>query len=277
MLTKPRRGEKTGSMPTRDIIVVGGSAGSVGALLQLARDLPEDLPAAILVVVHTSPEAPRILDQILGRRSRMRVDYASDGEAVRSGRILLAPPDCHLILDDGLVRLSRGPNENRFRPAIDPLFRSAAESYGRRVAGVVLSGVLDDGTFGLLSIKRRGGVAIVQDLDDAMFASMPRSALASVEVDHVVPAAEMASLLTRLAVNGRRGGARTSMEKRARRRPAETIAKNEDPIHDNSPAPSPVERGEIRAADVAASGGSRRATQRESSSRRRRSSLRSSR
>ena len=180
-------------MPTRDIIVVGGSAGSVGVLLQLAGDLPEDLPAAIFVVVHTSPEGPGILDQILGRRSRMPVDYASDGDAVRTGRILLAPPDCHLILDDGLVRLSRGPNENRSRPAIDPLFRSAAESYGRRVAGVVLSGVLDDGTFGLLSIKRRGGVAIVQDLDDAMFASMPRSALASVEVDHVVPAAEMAS------------------------------------------------------------------------------------
>jgi two-component system chemotaxis response regulator CheB len=122
-------------VPTSDIVVVGGSAGSVSALAELTSALPADLPAAFAIVVHTSPESPRLLAEVLGRDSRMPVEYARDRAPLRRGRIVVAPPDRHLLFDDGHVRLDRGPHENHFRPAIDPLFRSAAKSFGGRVVG----------------------------------------------------------------------------------------------------------------------------------------------
>ena len=129
-----------------DIIVIGASAGGVPALMDLARALPEDLKAAIFIVIHTSPTSPGILPQILDRVGPLPASFPQDGETIRNGRIYVAPPDHHLLLTDSVIRLTRGPKENGFRPAIDPLFRSAASAFAGRVVGVVLSGGLDDGT-----------------------------------------------------------------------------------------------------------------------------------
>jgi two-component system chemotaxis response regulator CheB len=186
-------------MPGRDIIVVGASAGGVEALATLARGLPADFPAAMFVVLHVPPHGTSVLPKIISRAGRLPATHAWDGESIRPGRIYVAPPDRHLLLKLGHVRVVRGPTENSHRPAIDPLFRTAARCFGRRVIGVVLSGLLDDGTAGLLAIKERGGIAVVQHPDDALFPSMPRSALDNVDVDHAVPIAELAALLLRLA------------------------------------------------------------------------------
>src|SRR5262249_878437 len=121
-----------------------------------------------------------------------------DGDVIRPGRIYVAPPDNHLLVEDGCVRVIHGPKENRHRPAIDPLFRSAARWYGPRVIGVVLTGSLDDGTAGLLSIKEAGGVTVVQDPDEAFCGDMPRSAIETVQVDHVRPLGQIGELLQEL-------------------------------------------------------------------------------
>jgi two-component system chemotaxis response regulator CheB len=215
----------------RDVVVIGGSAGSIPALTQLVGALPEDLPAAIFVVVHVAPEAPGVLPEILARHTALDVDHARDGEVVRHGRVRVAPPDQHLLLDAGRVRLTRGPRENRFRPAIDPLFRSAAASYRERVVGVVLSGLLDDGTHGLITIKQLGGVAIVQDVDEAPFPSMPLSAMARVEVDHALPVAELGPLLARLASTGADAAGRDGKDTRrmAKRRRGAKPSQAADP------------------------------------------------
>lgn len=183
----------------RDIIVIGASAGGVQALTEIMRGLPADLPAALFVVVHTSPTSPGVLPQILRRAGALTATHASDGAKIRHGHVFVAPPDHHLLIKDGTVRVVRGPKENGFRPAADPLFRTAARVCGPRTVGVVLSGGLDDGTEGLALIKQYGGVAIAQDPVEAAFPSMPASAIANVDVDHVVPAADMAALLARLA------------------------------------------------------------------------------
>jgi len=185
-------------MPGRDIIVVGASAGGVEALATLARHLPADLPAAVFVVLHVPAHGTSVLPKIISRAGRLPATHAWDGEPIRPGRIYVAPPDRHLLLKSGQVRVARGPTENSHRPAIDPLFRTAARAYGRRVIGVVLSGLLDDGTAGLLAIKERGGLAVVQHPDDALFPSMPRSAMDNLTVDHAVPVAELGALLSRL-------------------------------------------------------------------------------
>lgn len=185
-------------MPTKDIIVVGASAGGIEALRTIAGGLPKDLPASVFVIVHTSPESPGILADILARAGALPASSAVDGERIQPGRIYVAPPDRHLIIEPNRVRLTRGPKENRFRPAVDPLFRSAAQVYGPRVVGVILTGNLDDGTAGLWAVKRLGGTAIVQDPREALAPSMPRSALRQVRVDHCLPVAEIAPLLTRL-------------------------------------------------------------------------------
>lgn len=182
-----------------DIIVVGASTGGVEALVQLVHALPEDLPAAIFVVLHIAPQAPSHLPQILSRYGELQAVHPADGEPIRPGRIYVAPPDLHLLVERGHVRLVRGPRENRNRPAVDPLFRSAALAYGPRVVGVVLTGALDDGTAGLRTIKERGGVAVVQDPKDALIPSMPESALEFVDVDYCLPLAKIGSLLARLA------------------------------------------------------------------------------
>lgn len=184
--------------PGHPIIVIGASTGGVEALSTLVAGLPADLPAALFVVLHLSPEAPSRLPAILSRVGRLRATHPADGEPIRLGHIYVAPPDRHLVLEPGRVRLVRGPRENRHRPAIDPLFRSAALAYGPQVIGVVLTGALDDGTAGLQAIKERDGLAVVQDPHDALVASMPESALEYVRVDYTVPMREMPALLTRL-------------------------------------------------------------------------------
>ena len=185
--------------PGHAVIVIGASAGGVEALRTVLGGLPADLPAAVLVVLHVSPRAPSVLPRILGRRCALPVEHAQDGEPIERGRVYVAPPDLHLLARDGRVRLLSGPRENGVRPAVDPLFRTAASAYGRRVIGLVLSGTLDDGTLGLARIKARGGRAVVQDPDDALFDGMPRSAMTRVAVDHVAPLAELPALLDRLA------------------------------------------------------------------------------
>ncbi len=184
-------------MAARDIVVVGASAGGVEALVSLVKDLPADLPAALCFTLHLGPGSSA-LPQILTRAGELPAGHPVHGEPLRRGRIYVAPPDQHLLLGNGRLLLARGPRENSHRPAVDVLFRSAAQSYGTRVIGVLLTGNLDDGTAGLLAVKELGGIAVVQDPAEADYPGMPRSALANVQVDHVVPLSGVAALLTRL-------------------------------------------------------------------------------
>lgn len=165
----------------------------------MAKGLPRRLRAAICVVVHSAPDMPSALPELLSRGGPLPARHAEDRERVRHGHIYIAPPDHHLLLGDRLLRVTQGPRENGFRPAVDPLFRTAAQHHGSRVVGIVLSGALDDGTRGLQQIKRAGGVAIVQHVEDAAVSGMPLSAIRNVEVDYILPAAEIAAVVTRLA------------------------------------------------------------------------------
>jgi two-component system chemotaxis response regulator CheB len=186
-------------MAGRDIVVVGTSAGGVEALRMLMGGLPADYSGSVFVVMHTAPDSPGVLAQILDRAGPLPAAYAKNRERIRPGHVYVAPPDMHMLLEPGLIRLTRGPKENRFRPAIDPLFRSAAAVYGPRVTGVILTGGLDDGISGLWAVKRLGGVALVQDPDEAYMPSMPLNALRQVEVDYQLPLKEMPAVLARLA------------------------------------------------------------------------------
>jgi two-component system, chemotaxis family, protein-glutamate methylesterase/glutaminase len=185
-------------MTHRDIVVIGASAGGIPALTTLVAGLPRDFPASLLVVVHIPPYAKSRLPEILSRAGPLPATHVQQGEAIEPGHIYVAPPDRHLLVRNGWVELSRGPRENHARPAIDPLFRTAARTYGPRVIGIVLSGALYDGSMGLLAIKTRGGMAIVQDPREAIVDSMPRRALERVAVEHILPVAEMAAMLTDL-------------------------------------------------------------------------------
>jgi two-component system, chemotaxis family, protein-glutamate methylesterase/glutaminase len=187
-------------MAGRDIVVIGGSAGSIEAVTEVVRGLPPDFPAAVFVVVHFPGSVSSTLPRILSRAGPLEARHAREGEVIEPGRIYVAPPDFHLHLNDGSTRLTRGPKENGHRPAIDPLFRTAAHSFGARVMGVVLSGNLNDGTAGLLRIKQRDGIAIVQSLETALYQGMPRSAIEHVAVDHVLAPAEISLLLSELAL-----------------------------------------------------------------------------
>jgi two-component system, chemotaxis family, protein-glutamate methylesterase/glutaminase len=182
----------------RDLIVVGASAGGVEALRGLCAGLPEDLPAAVLLVQHVS-DGISLLPRILSRAGPLSAVHAEDGQEIRPGCVYVAPPERHLMVEPGRLRVTAGPHENRHRPAVDPLFRTAARVYGPRVIGVVLTGSGDDGTAGLLEIKRLGGTAVVQSPEDALSPSMPSSALEFVRVDHCLPLREIAPLLARLA------------------------------------------------------------------------------
>ena len=184
----------------RDIVVIGASSGGVTALLELVKTLPHDFPAPILVVQHVAPDSPSILPQLLSSVSPLEAKHPTQGERIRPGVIYVAPPDRHLLVEDDQVLITRGPKENRFRPSVDALFRSAAYTYGPRVIGVVLTGYLDDGTSGLWSVQRLGGLAIVQDPQDALSPAMPSNALQFVQADHVVPLAELGALLVRLTL-----------------------------------------------------------------------------
>jgi two-component system chemotaxis response regulator CheB len=186
-------------MPDHDIVVVGASAGGVEALTNLVGSLPADLPASVFVVLHVPASGSSALPDILARHGPLPASHARDGEPIEQRRIYVAPPDHHVLLRRGHVHLARGPRENGHRPAVDPLFRSAAREHATRVVGVVLSGALDDGTAGLLAIKSRGGVAIVQYPEEALYPGMPNNAVEHVDVDHVLPAAAIAGVLARLA------------------------------------------------------------------------------
>ena len=183
----------------RDVTVIGASAGRIAPLRQLLSELPADYPAAVFIVVHLAPEAPTVLHTVLNRVSNIPVGLARSGARICTGTVTVACPDLHLLLERDRVIVARGPRENRHRPAIDVLFRSAAVAFGRRVIGVVLSGMLDDGAAGLWAIKQRGGAAVVQDPDDAEFPDMPKNALQATLVDHRLPVREMSSVLMRLA------------------------------------------------------------------------------
>jgi two-component system chemotaxis response regulator CheB len=188
-------------MRSRYVVVIGASAGGLDALRTVVAALPPTFPAAICVVLHTSPQSPGVLDEILGRAGALPAIKVGARAALEPGKIYVAPPDCHLVVEPGRVHATKGPRENRFRPAIDPLFRSAAQVYGPAAVGVILTGNLDDGTAGLLAIKQLGGVAVVQDPHDALFPSMPLSALRYVAVDHRVPLAAIAALLVKLTTS----------------------------------------------------------------------------
>lgn len=179
------------------VIVIGASAGGVDAIRTIVAGLPATLNAAVFVTLHIGAhksDFPWLLDRI----GTLSASHAVQGEAIRARHIFVAPPDQHLTIEPGKVVLTRGPRENLARPAIDPMFRSAARKYGSNVIGVILTGGLNDGTAGLFEVKAQGGMAIVQDPQDAASTSMPQSAIANVAVDHVVPVDEIASLLTRL-------------------------------------------------------------------------------
>ena len=187
-------------MPVPFVVVIGASAGGIPALLEIVRGLPADFPAAVCVVMHTAPLAESRLPEVLSRAGPLPGKHAANRENIAPGQIYVAPPDHHLLVRPGVLEVTRGPRENRSRPAIDPLFRSAARSYGSRVIGVILSGALHDGAAGLLAIEARGGVTIVQDPADAAISGMPLSALRMVDADHVLPAEEIAGVLMRLVL-----------------------------------------------------------------------------
>jgi two-component system chemotaxis response regulator CheB len=183
----------------RDIVVIGSSAGGVEALTRIFREIPSDFAGSFFIAHHLWPEAVSVLPMILTNAGPLAAVHPADGEKIHPRVIYVAPPDVHMKVEPGRVRVTKGPRENRHRPAVDPLFRSASLAYGPRVAGVILTGSLDDGTAGLMAVKRRGGVAIVQDPEEAQFQGMPESALRNVKVDYVLRIAEIPSLLTRLA------------------------------------------------------------------------------
>jgi two-component system, chemotaxis family, protein-glutamate methylesterase/glutaminase len=184
---------------TADIIVVGASAGGVQALEDMVAGFPANLPAAVFVVLHLPPWSVSQLPEILARSGPLPATQATDGGAIRYGHIYVAPPNHHLLVSEGRIQLGMGPKENRQRPAVNVLFRSAALAYGPRVIGLVLTGALDDGAAGLWDIKQHGGTTIVQAPSSALFPDMPRNALENVPVDYVAPLEELATLLTDLA------------------------------------------------------------------------------
>jgi two-component system chemotaxis response regulator CheB len=183
---------------SRDIVVVGASAGGLPALRQLLGAFPGDLAASVFIVSHLSPDAPSLLPEILSKSGPLPVASPEDGTPIEPGRVYVAQPNRHLLIERGVVRVVRGPRENRHRPSVDALFRSAAWAYGPRVAGVVLSGYLDDGSAGLWAIKSCGGLAIVQDPADAIQPQMPQHAAMDIDVDYLLPVAEIGPLLVDL-------------------------------------------------------------------------------
>ena len=183
------------SKATKDIVAIGGSAGSGAVLKTLVADLPADLPASVFVSTHIPANSPGLLPEILAGRSRLPVRQAVDGQPIERSHIYVAAPDRHLLLMGGTIKFGAGPRENMVRPSIDPMFRSAALSFGPRAVGLVLSGMLNDGAAGLHAIKSHGGTTVVQHPLDAEADQMPLAALEAVEVDHVASAADLGGLL----------------------------------------------------------------------------------
>jgi two-component system chemotaxis response regulator CheB len=182
------------------IVVIGASAGGMRTLENLVAQLPRDFPAPVFIVNHMSPETTGVvLVNVLDKAGPLPCQHATDKHTFEKGQIYVAPSDRHMLIQDGHILITKGARENRSRPAIDPLFRSAAVAYGDRVIGVILTGYLDDGTSGMMAVKRCGGTCIAQDPDDAAHAEMPRSVILNVGVDHCVPIADMGALLSALA------------------------------------------------------------------------------
>ena len=186
-------------MAKRDIIAIGGSAGSGAVLRRILGELPADFHASLFVATHVPSHSSGYLADMLAGQSGLPVSQALDGQPIERGHVYVAAPDRHLLLINGTIRLGEGPRENLARPAIDPLFRSAALSYGPRAVGVVLTGMLNDGAAGLHAIKAAGGTAIVQHPLDAEADQMPLAALEATEVDHVAAVAELPAVLAAVA------------------------------------------------------------------------------
>jgi len=187
--------------PPRDIVVLGGSAGALRAVKAIVRALPADFAGSMFVVLHRDPDPPNPhgMAKVLASQSALPTESAHDEQRIEPGHVYVGPPDHHMVLANGLIRLEHSPRENRFRPCVDVLFRSAAMHYGRRVAGVLLSGTFgSDGTAGLWQIKHRGGITIVQDPNDADFPEMPKTAIDNVAIDYVLPVAQIGEKLTEL-------------------------------------------------------------------------------
>jgi two-component system, chemotaxis family, protein-glutamate methylesterase/glutaminase len=202
-------------MAKQNIIVVGASAGGVTALCELIGSIPENFKASIFVVLHLPAASPSALPAILTRAGALKAYHAVDGEQIKPGVIYVAPPDHHILLEGNRVLVKKGPKENNFRPSIDALFRSAAYVYGPRVIGIVLSGLLNDGTSGLWSVKRLGGITIIQEPTDADYPSMPLNVLDYVKVDHAIIASEMGPLLKKLTAESAARRPRISKEEMA--------------------------------------------------------------
>jgi two-component system chemotaxis response regulator CheB len=185
-------------MPGRNIVVVGGSMGGLEAARTLLGGLPHSFPASVFIVLHTAAQSPGFLAQILARSTTLPCGYPEDLDPIRAGHVYIAPPDRHLLVKRGHIRVTRGPRENRFRPAVDPLFRTAAVAHQRRVIGVVLSGGQDDGAVGIGMIKSYGGLALVQDPHEAVAPGMPQAALRQADIDYTLPIAEIPRMLDRL-------------------------------------------------------------------------------
>ncbi len=207
------------------IVVIGASVGGVDAIRALTAVLPADFAAAVFVVLHIGAHKSE-LPLLLNQQGPLRACHPRDGDPIRAGHIYVAPPDHHLLVEPGHVRLTRGPRENWARPAVDPLFRSAAQAYGAGVIGVILTGGLNDGTAGLFEVKRRGGMTVVQDPDDAADPGMPQSALQHVAIDHRLPLRDIPALLAALV---------------GKRQP--------DPFMENGKAVAPREREDTMTAD----------------------------
>lgn len=188
----------TATAHRRDVVVIGASAGGVEAIGRVLGGLPEGLAASVFVVLHMNPYWPSKLPQVFARHTRLPVGFAIHGEPIEHGRVYVAPPDNQLMLRAGYLHVVRGPKENGHRPSVDALFRTAAAAFGSRVIGVVLTGYQDCGTAGLMSIKARGGTAVVQSPEEAFAKDMPASAVEHAKVDHVVPVGEIPEVLQRL-------------------------------------------------------------------------------
>jgi two-component system chemotaxis response regulator CheB len=188
-----------GVLSRQNIIAIGASAGGVSALSSLLSDFPHPATAAFFVTLHVSSRSPSVLPQILSSASHLPAQHPKDMTPIKPGHIYVAPPDQHLLIEKSRIRLQRGPRENLQRPAIDPMFRSAAHAHGKRVAGVVLTGMLDDGASGLAEIQNCGGLAVVQDPAEAAFPDMPRNAIAAVTPDIQGPITHIRDVLIRIA------------------------------------------------------------------------------
>jgi two-component system chemotaxis response regulator CheB len=230
-------------MGRRDIIAIGGSLGAVDAVKQLCRDLPGDLAASVFIVIHVGANGNDLLAGIFDADSAISVSTAVDGEVLRPGHAYVAPADHHLLVIGNVVRLGRGPRENMARPAIDPLFRSVAMSFGSRAIAVVLTGMLNDGASGLADVKRCGGITVVQNPADAVAAEMPMGALRGSDVDYRSPLSGMAPLLIKLV--GEEAGPAVDIPADivseveialGRRSDTEILAKFSDPIALSCPA-----------------------------------------